>query len=63
MKKHNFKIPSVKMVYTTAENLEDHHKMLIEEMIAPVSDIYGCGEINGVACNPKSSLVTQPPLI
>jgi phenylacetate-CoA ligase len=55
VKKHNIRIHTAKMVFTTAENLEDHNKMLIEEMIAPVSDMYGCGEINGIACKPSKS--------
>lgn len=52
LKKENIQIPSVRMVFTTAENLEDYQKDLIEKVIAPVSDMYGCGEINGVACMP-----------
>ena len=52
LRKENRKVPSVKRVFTTAENLEDYQKELIEKVIAPVSDLYGCGEINGVACNP-----------
>jgi phenylacetate-CoA ligase len=52
LRKGNREIPSVKRVFTTAENLEDYQKELIEKVISPVSDLYGCGEINGVACNP-----------
>jgi phenylacetate-CoA ligase len=52
LKRENIKIPSVKRVYTTAENLEDYQNELIEKIIAPVSDMYGCGEINGIACRP-----------
>ncbi len=52
LKKHDIRIPSVKMVYSTAENMEEQNQKLIEEVIAPVSDMYGCGEINGIACRP-----------
>lgn len=52
LKRKNIKLSSVKMVFTTAENLEDHYIEPIQETIAPVSDLYGCGEINGIACRP-----------
>jgi len=52
LNKENIRIPSVKRVFTTAENLGDHQNELIEKVIAPVSDLYGCGEINGIACRP-----------
>jgi phenylacetate-CoA ligase len=52
LKEENIRIPSVRKVFTTAENLEDYQKEQIEKIIAPVSDMYGCGEINGVACRP-----------
>lgn len=46
------RFPSVKTVFTTAENLELPQQRIIEDSIAPVSDLYGCGEINGIACRP-----------
>lgn len=52
LKANRIRLNDVKMVFTTGENLEEFHKKLIEEIIAPVSDIYGCGEINGIACRP-----------
>lgn len=54
LKKKNIRIPSVKIVFTTAENLEKQHANMIENIIAPVSDLYGCGEINGIACKPTN---------
>jgi phenylacetate-CoA ligase len=45
-------IPGIKTIFTTAENLEKKHENIIERSLAPVSDIYGCGEINGIACRP-----------
>lgn len=41
-----------KFVFTTAENLLDSQKEIIEESIGQVSDLYGCGEINGIAIRP-----------
>lgn len=49
---HSIKLPFVKRVVTTGENLEEHQRIMIENAIAPVSDLYGCGEINGIACRP-----------
>jgi phenylacetate-CoA ligase len=41
------------MVLTTAENLQDYQRYIIEEVLGPVYDLYGCSEINGIAneCN------------
>jgi phenylacetate-CoA ligase len=52
LSRNSITIPTVKMVFTTAENFENHHLKLIESSIAPVSDLYGCSEINGIACKP-----------
>lgn len=43
----------VKYVLTTAENLQPFQRSIIEEMLAPVYDSYGCSEINSIAyqCN------------
>ncbi|HLP57713.1 MAG TPA: hypothetical protein VK186_02740 [Candidatus Deferrimicrobium sp.] len=40
------------IVFTTAENLFPYQLEAIEKELAPVSDIYGCGEINGIAVRP-----------
>jgi phenylacetate-CoA ligase len=40
------------VVFTTAENLFPYQQKTIEQALAPVSDIYGCGEINGIAVRP-----------
>lgn len=50
LKDVNIKLPYVKGVITTAENLEEFQNRSIEKSIAPVTDLYGCGEINGIAC-------------
>jgi phenylacetate-CoA ligase len=39
-------------VFTTAENLNEYQKESIEQYIGPVSDDYGCGEINSIAMQP-----------
>ena len=39
----------LKMVLTTAENLHDYQRNIIEEVLGPVYDLYGCSEINGIA--------------
>lgn len=49
MKKTGKKLESVKYVLTTAENLHDYQREVIETYLAPVYDGYGCGEINGIA--------------
>lgn len=43
---------SSKFVFTTAENLTEIQKEVIQNNIGPVSDLYGCGEINGIAIQP-----------
>jgi len=52
IKKNNIVIPKPKIVITTAENLFSQHKQIIEEILGPVADLYGCGEINGIAIKP-----------
>lgn len=50
MEKNNYQLPyKLKYVFTTAENLHQFQKKLIENLLAPVFDAYGCGEINGIA--------------
>ena len=45
----SLKVPSVKFVLTTGENLQDYQREVIEAEIGPVYDLYGCSEINGIA--------------
>lgn len=49
IKKKNIKIDRFKYILTTGENLQDFQRPIIEEILGPVYDGYGCGEINGVA--------------
>lgn len=50
LKRNNLKLNTkIRYVLTTAENLQDFQRGVIEEMIGPVYDAYGCGEINGIA--------------
>ena len=46
---NNIKIIKAKIVITTAENLLPAQKEIIETALGPVADLYGCGEINGIA--------------
>jgi phenylacetate-CoA ligase len=46
------KLKSLKVVFTTAENLEPLTRQEIENIFAPVSDLYGCGEVFGMAIQP-----------
>lgn len=52
LKGQNLKIHGLKQVLTTAENLESYQKEVIEEILAPAGDLYGCGEILGIASRP-----------
>lgn len=49
------KIPfnRVQSVITTGESLLPYQKDIVNETIGPVSDMYGCGEINGIALKPS----------
>jgi len=49
---NNIKISGIKAVFTTAENLPEYQKYFITETLGPISDLYGCGEINGIAVKP-----------
>jgi phenylacetate-CoA ligase len=51
-KQNNLRLKKLKRVLVTAENLEEYQKNLIEEIFAPVGDLYGSGEILGVAIRP-----------
>ncbi|TAJ15062.1 phenylacetate--CoA ligase family protein [Marinilabiliaceae bacterium JC017] len=47
--REGLEVPRVKCVMTTAENLHAYQRHVIEEMLGPVYDEYGCREINGIA--------------
>jgi phenylacetate-CoA ligase len=51
-KEHNLKLKELKQVITTAENLENYQKEVIEETFAPAGDLYGCSELLGIASRP-----------
>jgi len=51
-KEKGLKINSLKQVLTTAENLDDYQKQLIEEVFPPVGDLYGSGEVLAIATRP-----------
>lgn len=40
---------NLKLVLTTAENLQGYQSEMIERNLGPVFDFYGCSEINGIA--------------
>ncbi len=59
-------VPRARHVFTTAENLLPEHKQVIEEVLGPVSDGYGCGEINGIAVCPAGQdryFIVEPHVI
>ncbi len=49
-------------IFTTAENLYDYQREIIETHLAPVTDLYGSGEINGVAfqCRENNYHILEP---
>lgn len=49
---NKYKIESLKNVVTTAENLEDYQREVIERVFCPVSDLYGSGEVLSIAFKP-----------
>jgi phenylacetate-CoA ligase len=46
------RLENLEQVLTTAENLEPHQRELIEAVFAPIGDLYGSGEVLGVATKP-----------
>ena len=53
-------------VFTTAENLHDYQRKIIERNLGKVFDEYGCGEINGIAyqsMNTDNYLVFDPHVV
>lgn len=55
LREKDIKIKGVRAVFTTAENLTQNFREAITEVIGPVSDLYGSGEINGIAIQPINS--------
>lgn len=55
LRENEIRIHRPNVIFTTAENLFPYHKKVIEDALAAVSDIYGCGEINGIAVQPIHS--------
>lgn len=53
--KNDIRLKGINAVFTTAENLIPLHRDAIERAIGPVSDLYGTGEINGIAIQPVNS--------
>ncbi|MCB0651093.1 MAG: phenylacetate--CoA ligase family protein [Saprospiraceae bacterium] len=45
-------LKNLKQVLTTAENLEPYQQKLIEQILAPTGDLYGSGEVLGMAARP-----------
>ncbi len=50
----DIRIPSLQLVVTTGENLDHSRQQLMEQVMAPVADLYGSSEINGVAVRPPN---------
>lgn len=50
---NNLKVPSVKRIITTGENLQDFQREMIDNTICKVYDDYGCSEISGISINTK----------
>ena len=48
----NYKLSSLKHIATTAENLENYQREVIEKQFCPVSDLYGSGEVLSIAFRP-----------
>ncbi|UCH92177.1 MAG: phenylacetate--CoA ligase family protein [Candidatus Aminicenantes bacterium] len=62
---NKIKIHRPKKIFTTAENLYNYQRDVIENVLAPVIDCYGCGEINGIAqeCYKKNYHIIEPRVI
>lgn len=64
--KQGLRLKNLKMVLTTAENLEPYQQELIEKVFAPTGDLYGSGEVLGIATRPageKLYYVLDPHVI
>ena len=49
VKDNKLSVPRLAYIFTTGENLHDFQRAVIEEVLGPVYDGYGCGEIKGIA--------------
>ena len=47
--RNDIKLNGFDYILTTGENLQDYQRIFIEKTLGPVYDMYGCGEINGIA--------------
>lgn len=66
LKNEKTRLDNIKFVFTTAENLQDYQREIIENYLGPVIDNYGCGEINGVATQIKGNkkyFIIEPRVI
>ena len=52
IEENNIRLSGVRHVLTTADNLEEYQRDLIERVIGPTGDLYGSGEILGIASRP-----------
>jgi phenylacetate-CoA ligase len=60
------RLEGIKAVFTTAESLRPQDRETIALAIAPVSDLYGCGELNSIANQPVGEqryYVMEPHII
>lgn len=59
---HDILVHHPNVVLTTAENLLSYQRDTIESILGPVRDVYGCGEINGVAveCVERNYHIIEP---
>jgi len=58
---NNLKLPKIKGVYCTSEKLYDYQKkMIMEALDCQVYNLYGCGEVNHIACTNENG---DTPLI
>jgi phenylacetate-CoA ligase len=55
LKENAIRIDKCRFVLGTAENLFPYQKNEIEEYLGPFSDLYGFGEINGIALKPAGT--------
>lgn len=55
LEKNNSPQNNIKGVFTTAENLHEYQRHVIERMLGKVYDNYGCSEINGIAAQTSYS--------
>jgi phenylacetate-CoA ligase len=54
-KENELPAPEIKNIFGTAENIFDYQQEMIEKYLGPFSNMYGFGEINGIAIKPSGS--------